>query len=289
MPELPEVETMRRHVERLMAGRVLRQFEIRLERVVIWPIGLGPGDLEGATLRSARRRAKWLLIEFDNGVSLAVHFGLAGQLFYDGPQGKAMLGHPVPALDVPRPHKSTHAIFYFDDGSILYYTDIRQFGRIHVVPTGDVPEFLGLRKLGVEPLTDDFQPPILETVAGRRPKTKLKALLLDQRVVAGIGNIYADESLHRAGLHPALPLAEVSSDSFGRLRGAIREVLRDAVENGVAEVVNGKAKPDARLPRVHGREGEPCPRCSTAILKAQQDGRGTYWCPECQSDARGTQ
>ena len=126
-------------------------------------------------------------------------------------------------------------------------------------------------------------PLFLESVAGRRPKTKLKALLLDQRVVAGIGNIYADESLHRSGLHPARPLAEVSGESFGRLRLAIKEVLRDAVENGVAEVVNGKAKPDARLPRVHGRQGEPCPRCGTAILKAQQDGRGTYWCPECQS------
>ncbi len=283
MPELPEVETMRRHIEHSLAGRVLRRLEIRLERVVLWPSGLRPGELEGATLRSARRRAKWLLLEFDNGLSLAVHFGLTGQLCHDGPQGKAMLGHPVPALDVPRPHKSTHAIFHFDDDSTLYYTDIRQFGRIHVVPTGEVPEFLARRKLGVEPLTGDFQPTILETVAGRRPRTKLKALLLDQRVVAGIGNIYADESLHRSGLHPARPLAEVSGESFGRLRQAIKEVLRDAVENGVAEVVNGKAKPDARLPRVHGRQGEPCPRCGTAILKAQQDGRGTYWCPECQS------
>ena len=283
MPELPEVETMRRHIEHSLAGRVLRRLEIRLERVVLWPSGLGPGELEGATLRSARRRAKWLLLEFDNGLSLAVHFGLTGQLFHDGPQGKAMLGHPVPALDVPRPHKSTHAIFHFDDDSTLYYTDIRQFGRIHVVPTGEVPEFLARRKLGVEPLTGDFQPTILETVAGRRPKTKLKALLLDQRVVAGIGNIYADESLHRSRLHPALQLAEVTDESFCRLRLAIIEVLRDAIDNGVAEVVNGKAKPDARLPRVHGREGEPCPHCGTAILKATQDGRGTYWCPECQS------
>ena len=283
MPELPEVETMRRHIEHSLVGKVLRRLEIRLERVVLLPSGLRPGELEGASLRSTRRRAKWLLLEFDNGLSLAVHFGLTGQLFYDGPQGKAMLGHPVPALDVPRPHKSTHAIFHFDDDSTLYYTDIRQFGRIHVVPTGEVPEFLARRKLGVEPLTGDFQPTILETVAGRRPKTKLKALLLDQRVVAGIGNIYADESLHRSGLHPALQLAEVTDESFCRLRLAIIEVLRDAVENGVAEVVNGKAKPDARLPRVHGRQGEPCPRCGTAILKAQQDGRGTYWCPECQS------
>ena len=105
MPELPEVETMRRHIEHSLAGKVLRRLEIRLERVVLWPSGLGPGELEGATLRSARRRAKWLLLEFDNGLSLAVHFGLTGQLFHDGPQGKAMLGHPVPALDVPRPHK----------------------------------------------------------------------------------------------------------------------------------------------------------------------------------------
>ena len=283
MPELPEVETMRRHIEHSLAGRVLRKLEIRLERVVLWPPGLGPGELEGATLRSARRRAKWLLLEFDNGLSLAVHFGLTGQLFHDGLQGKAMLGHPVPALDVPRPHKSTHAIFHFDDDSTLYYTDIRQFGRIHVVPTGEIPEFLGRRKLGVEPLTDDFQPAILENAASRRPRSKVKALLLDQRVVAGIGNIYADESLHRSGLHPAQQLAEVTSESLGRLRLAIIEVLRDAVENGVAEVVNGKAKPDARLPRVHGRQGEPCPRCGAVILKATQDGRGTYWCPECQS------
>ena len=111
----------------------------------------------------------------------------------------------------------------------------------------------------------------------------MKALLLDQRVVAGIGNIYADESLHKSRLHPARQLAEVTSESLGRLRVAIREVLRDAVENGVAEVVNGKAKPDARLPKVHGRQGEPCPLCGAVILKATQDGRGTYWCPECQS------
>ena len=283
MPELPEVETMRRHIERswpagcfetLRSGwngscSGLRDWDPANSREPLSDrLAGGPsGCCSNSTTGSASRcTSAWPASSSTTGRRARLCWGI-----------------PVPALDVPRPHKSTHAIFHFDDDSTLYYTDIRQFGRIHVVPSGEVPEFLARRKLGVEPLTDDFQPTILETVAGRRPRTKLKALLLDQRVVAGIGNIYADESLHRSGLHPAQQLAEVSGESFGRLRQAIKEVLRDAVENGVAEVVNGKAKPDARLPRVHGRQGEPCPRCGTAILKAQQDGRGTYWCPECQS------
>ncbi len=282
MPELPEVETMRRQLERLLVGRRLRTMEVRLPRVVIWSPGLGPDQLEGSRMGTVRRRAKWLLIDFDNGLSLVIHFNLTGQLFYQGLAGEVGMGHPVPAFDTPRPHKSTHIIFHFDDGSLLYYTDIRQFGRLHVMPGAEVERFLAGRKLGVEPLTDEFKPGLLATAAARKPKTKAKALLLDQHILVGIGNIYADESLHKAGIHPAIAAGTISVEALRHLEQSIREVLLDAVENGVAQVVNGKAKPGARLPKVHGREGEPCPICGTTIVKATIEGRGTYWCPKCQ-------
>jgi formamidopyrimidine-DNA glycosylase len=181
----------------------------------------------------------------------------------------------------PLPHKSSHVLFCLDDGSILYLTDIRQFARLHLMPAADVAKFLKHQKIGVEPLTRRFTAAAFREKLRRR-SIPLKTTIMDQSVVGGIGNIYADESLWRAKLHPRRPASSLSDAEITRLHRAIRAVLDYAVREGAAFVPHGKAISDRDFPYCHGRAGSPCPRCKTIIQKEWVGGRGTHFCPKCQ-------
>jgi formamidopyrimidine-DNA glycosylase len=181
----------------------------------------------------------------------------------------------------PLPHKSTHVIFCLDDGSILYLTDIRQFARLHLLPDHEVEPFLKRQRIGVEPLTRRFTARQLQDKLARR-SIPLKTTIMDQSVVGGIGNIYADESLWRAKLHPRRPANSLTPAEITRLHRAIRLVLDYAVREGAAFVPHGKAISDRAFPYCHGRAGSPCPRCRTTIQKEWVGGRGTHFCPKCQ-------
>ena len=191
-------------------------------------------------------------------------------------------GHPVPMWGSPLPHKSSHVAFYLDDGSILYLTDIRQFARVHLMLNTDVAAFLKRQKIGVEPLTRRFTARELGLKLRRR-SIPLKTAIMDQSVVGGIGNIYADESLWRAKLHPRRPASSLTDAEVARLHRAIRAVLDYAVREGAAFVPHGKAISDRAFRYCHGRAGSPCPRCRTIIHKEWVGGRGTHFCPKCQT------
>jgi formamidopyrimidine-DNA glycosylase len=287
MPELPEVESLRRDLEATLVGRGFASVDLRLAKQVVTPAGLTVDDLIGKRIERLWRRAKFLIFDLSDGLALVFHLRLAGQLVHRDADGRTLAegGHPVPAFGAPLPHRSTHVIFHLDNGSVLYLTDTRQFGRIWILPEAGVQPLLDQAKLGPEPLDPEFTLDAFRERIARRQKMPLKPILLDQTVVGGIGNIYADEIIFESRLTPATRMGDLDDAALARLHTAIQTVLSFAVREGVAEILNGKASPDRDFPRVHGRQGQPCPSCGTAIVKVQFAGRGTYTCPSCQPGA----
>jgi formamidopyrimidine-DNA glycosylase len=285
MPELPEVEWLRKSLERSLVGRRFVQVNVSLPKLFVGLDGLTTEDLVGRRVEALRRRAKFLIFELSEALALVAHLRMSGQMIHRAADGRTLAtgGHPVPAFDAPLPHKATHAIFRLDDGSLLYLTDIRQFGRLWLMRSATVEAFLAQARLGPEPLGESFSLDEFRQRLGRRPRAALKPLLLDQRFLGGVGNIYADEIAFEAGLSPLQVAGELDQAGQANLYRAIRQVLEHAVTNGVAEILNGRANPERDFPRVHGRSGQPCPRCGTTVVKTRVGGRGTYYCPRCQA------
>ena len=284
MPELPEVETLRRALAASLTGRTIVGVDLRLPKMFVSADGSGPEALAGRTVLGLRRRAKFLIVDLAGDATLVFHLRLAGQLVHRDAGGVTLAqgGHPVPAWGAPLPHKATHMIFQLDDGSTLYLTDIRQFGRVWSMPPAAVEPLLARSRLGPEPLDPEFTVEVLARRLATRPRGQLKPLLLDQSFLGGVGNIYADEIVFASGLRPDTRVGQLDRAALERLHGAIRSVLQFAVQHGVAEILNGVAAPGRDFPRVHGRAGQPCPTCATPIVKTRFAGRGTYTCPSCQ-------
>jgi formamidopyrimidine-DNA glycosylase len=283
MPELPEVESLVRDLSPGLLGRAIQRVEVHKPKLFDATPGLTLEDLFGRRIERIWRRGKLSVWELSGDLSLVVHLKLAGQLVHVSSDGQEIAhgGHPVPMWGSPLPHKSTHIVFCLDDSSILYLTDIRQFARVHLMRAADVDKFLKHQKIGIEPLTRRFTAHILGEKLKRR-SIPLKTTIMDQSVVGGIGNIYADESLWRARLPPRRLASSLSKAETTRLHRAIRAVLDYAVREGAAFVPHGKAISDRAFPYCHGRAGSPCPRCRTIIQKEWVGGRGTHFCPKCQ-------
>lgn len=281
MPELPEVETARRYTAEHLAGKRLISIDNTLPKLLRdSPIGdLQP--LVGATLVSADRRAKVLSLGFDNELSLLIHFKLAGQWAILLPSGERYVaGHPIPDPAGPYPHKVTHVTFGFDDGAIAYFSDVRQFGWLRLMPSDDVPAAIDAFGFGPEG-TGELDARALGAVIARRG-IPIKTLLLDQSFIAGLGNIYVDEVLFRAGIHPARPANSLPAAKQRAILGHIPGVLAEGIRQGGAKIIHNVAHPVDGFPAVHGRVGEPCVVCGTTIEKTRVGGRGTYFCPRCQ-------
>jgi formamidopyrimidine-DNA glycosylase len=283
MPELPEVETIRRIVERELVGRILTGIDLTLPKLLRDSPMPTLDLLLGRTLESVDRRAKVLVTNWSGDLSVLTHFKLAGQLAVRRPDGTMVVaGHPVPNPEGDYPHKATHLTLQFDDGTIVYYSDIRQFGWWRLMPTEDVPEALAAFQFGPEGIDGDgFDRDEFANRLARR-RIAIKPALLDQRVVAGLGNIYVDEALHRAHIHPATPANRLTGNQIDALHEAIGWALERGIEQGGTEIRHGKAYPRDGFPAIHAREGEPCMTCGTAIVKTTVGGRGTYFCPTCQ-------
>lgn len=284
MPELPEVETVRRILARAAAGkRIVAASCTRPKLVEARDTAPGIERLIGARLLAVERHAKWLTLRFDRDPQVILHLRMTGQIAALTPAGcREVAGHPVPAYDAPLPATSTHLTLTFDDGTIVYLQDPRHFARLTLLPETIVGAFLAERKLGPEPFDPALTPERLTALLAARGRTKLKPLLLDQSFVAGLGNIYADEALHHARLHPERTAGSLDADEIARLHTAMRVVLEEALPIGGAHIHHGKATQINGFPRVHARKGELCDRCGGAIEKYTLAGRGTYLCPICQ-------
>jgi formamidopyrimidine-DNA glycosylase len=272
MPELPEVETVRRGLASQIVGRIFDQISY-LE----WPRTIGTPAPEALSVRIAGqrvvavcRRAKFLFIDLDGGDHLVVHLRMTGQL-------------TVAPGATPR-ERFARVAFAFADGDELRFSDIRRFGRIEL--HDDAGLAVRFSDLGPEPLGDDWSADDFATALAAR-RTKLKPLLLDQTFLAGLGNIYVDEALFRAKLHPLMSAADVPAERVRALHGAIRTLLTDAISSGGTTFSNyrdafGQEGDYYERRRVYDREGAPCTECGNQIVRIVVGGRGTHLCPSCQ-------
>ncbi|MDX6556789.1 MAG: formamidopyrimidine-DNA glycosylase [Miltoncostaeaceae bacterium] len=275
MPELPEVETIRRQLAERIPGRTVARAEV-LDAKLVSP-ETPEGFLEqvvGRRIEAVDRRAKYLLLPLDSGDTLTIHLRMTGRLHWRA-------GEP------PEVERHLRARFDLDDGSTLTYGDLRRFGRAWIVP-GDLedPEAYWAERAGIEPLTPQFTTRVLTALLEGRRRA-VKPVLLDQKLVAGLGNMYVDEALFGARVHPLRPAGDLDPEELKRLHRTIRSVLATAVEAGGASIDSyrdglGEKGRMQDLLKVHLHAGEPCPRCGTTILKTRVAQRGTYWCPTCQ-------
>lgn len=243
--------------------------------------------LVGAKIVEIKRRAKILLIELDNNYSLVIHLKMTGQLVFVSDKQRFGAGHPSDSLVGKLPDKSTRVTLEFSDKSKLFFNDQRKFGWMKLLPTVEVPNINFMKTVGPEPLEADFTWSQFRGRLKRRANTNIKAALLDQTVIAGVGNIYADESLWGAKIHPTTLVKNITDSKFKTLFTALRYVLQLSIDKGGSSdknYVNAEGKKGSYLSfaNVFRREGKPCPRCGTTIVKTRVAGRGTHICPHCQ-------
>jgi formamidopyrimidine-DNA glycosylase len=287
MPELPEVETIRAGLAKLLPGKVIKDVWYDWDK----SFPNAPADvarfLAGARIDKVRRRAKVLIVELSGGWALIIHLKMTGQLVFVGKDQRFGAGHPGKDMVGELPAKSTRVVLDFTDNSKLYFNDQRKFGWMRLLPAIEIPEIDFFKKVGPEPLDDDFTVSVFIERLMRRKNSNIKAVLLDQTVVAGIGNIYADESLWAAKIHPSTLVADAPKPKLVLLHNAIREVLALSIAKGGSTDKNyvdaeGQKGSYLAFANVFRKEGQPCPRCGTPIDKIRVAGRGTHVCPHCQ-------
>ncbi|HEL2002852.1 TPA: DNA-formamidopyrimidine glycosylase [Streptococcus suis] len=271
MPELPEVETVRRGLNRLVKGKVIEKVKVSYASMIKTGADAFCQDLLGQEILDVARRGKYLLIYLTDHVLIS-HLRMEGKYNFFPDQ--------VPA------NKHFHAFFTFTDGSTLVYQDVRKFGTMELLGKADVGAYFISRKIGPEPTEEDFD---LKEFAAKLAKSRkpIKSHLLDQSLVAGLGNIYVDEVLFKAKVHPAQTSNQLSAEQVTSLRQATIEVLQLGIEKGGSTIRTYKNAlgMDGTMQdylQVYGKTGQACPRCQTEIVKIQLGGRGTHFCPKCQ-------
>ena len=273
MPELPEVETVRRTLVDKLSGRTFAQIEILAPKFIRnMPAEEFRHRATGARIEGLRRRGKYLIIDLSTGDELVIHLKMTGRLLYL-PAGEPLAKH-------------THVIFHLDDGHHLRYVDLRHFGGLHLLGPGRDGAPQGLETLGPEPLTPAFTLDYLGRALARR-KTKIKPLLLDQTFIAGLGNIYADECLYEAGIHPERPAYTLTEAEVEKLYHAIGRILQWSIESGgttFSTYVDGQGRKGrfAQNLRVYRREDQACPRCGAPVRRLVLGSRSAHFCEVCQ-------
>ncbi len=284
MPELPEVEYIARQLRQALVGRTISDVRVNWSPAIAHPdADTFCAELPGARVLEIDRRAKYLLVALSGAQTLLIHRRMTGNL----------LLFPAAAGDSPweeTPDPYCRAVFLLDDGRRLVFTDPRKFGRIALYPTSEVSA--ALAGLGLEPLSAEFTPEALAALLAGRSR-QMKPLLLDQTCIAGIGNIYADESLFRAGIHPLRRAETLTPQEVARLHEAIRAVLELGIEHGGTtfgrhQDIWGEAGRNRAHLAVYQRAGEPCLRCGTPLVRMVVAQRGTHFCPTCQSGPSAT-
>lgn len=282
MPELPEVETVKAGIAPVMQGRVIAQADVNRPDLR-WPFPDRMTErLTGKRVLGLRRRSKYILVDLDSAETLLIHLGMSGRMLISGHKvGEFHHPHPVPA-------KHDHVVFHMDDGARVTFNDARRFGAMDLMETATQEDHWLIRDLGPEPLGNAFNEGYLtQQFKGRN--TPIKSALLDQRIVAGLGNIYVCEVLFRAGIHPARKAGRISATRVATLVPIIRDVLSEAIAAGGSSLrdyrqSDGELGYFQHVFQVYDRAGKPCvtPGCDRAITRIVQSGRSTFFCPQCQ-------
>lgn len=303
MPELPEVETIRRGLVRTIVGKTIKSVEVRLPKI----ISLGPATvsnirkaskatalkfaslLRGHKIAGIKRRAKMLLIDLSGPYTLLVHLKMTGQLIFAKKQEQKVMKifNLVGSRRLELPHQYTHVIFTFTDGSRLYYNDIRQFGYLRLVPDNQIAEVRELADYGPEPLGKDFTFEYLLSKIKIRPKLTVKQFITEPKIVAGVGNIYSDEILYCAKIRPTRKVKNLQNAEWKALYKCTPQILKEAVLYQGSSVgdffkVDGSEGRYGHIHRVYGRGGEHCRKCGGFIKTVKLGGRTSSYCPICQ-------
>ncbi len=273
MPELPEVETVRRSLLEVLPHKKIATVEAVTPQILALGDVVSFAMLSGCEITDIDRRGKYLMLNFADGQVCVIHLRMTGKLLYH--------------RSVSELQKHDHARFVFVDGSELVYNDIRRFGRFWLCQDGDVSGVSGLATLGAEPLDADFSVKYWQRQIAGRKKARIKSVLLDQQVVAGLGNIYADEVLFRAKVHPERTAGSLTAEENARLVVAMRDILQEAIKNRgttFRDYVDGNNQRGSYQEhlQVFQKAGEACPRCGAIIERIKVGGRGSCFCPECQ-------
>lgn len=282
MPELPEVETVRRGLAPVMEGVRIARAQVNRPDLR-WPFPPAMAErLTGRRVERLRRRSKYILADLDGGETLLIHLGMSGRILVSGdPLGRFLHDHPAP-------EKHDHVVLEMESGARITFNDPRRFGAMDLLQTAEAAAHRLLAGLGPEPLGNDFhEVHLVAALRGRR--SPVKALLLDQRIVAGLGNIYVCEALFRTGISPIRQAGRISARRVASLVPAIRQVLTDAIDAGGSSLRDYR-QADGELGYfqhsfdVYGREGAPCrtPGCTSVIARTVQSGRSSFYCPTCQ-------
>lgn len=303
MPELPEVETVVRGLQSIR-GKCIANVEVRKPKLVsVGPQTLSPKRvhtpqqvrafqrvLTARSIVNITRRAKLICIQLSGDWMLLVHLKMAGQIIVRNKHQRTLLIRLLNTPNAPLeklPSKHTHIILRFTDGTELYYNDIRVFGTWRVVRKADLPKVADLAGYGPEPLARGFRPVALRVALGRRPNLPIKQALTEQTLLAGVGNIYADETLFAARLLPTRKVKSLKLPDWSRLCNSLQKVLRHAIQthgSSVGEFIrtDGSVGTYGKYHKVYDRKGRPCLRCGTPIRRMVLGGRGTHYCPSCQ-------
>lgn len=284
MPELPEIETIRRGLQVICHKRI-KHVHVLVEKIAR-PKGLA-SLLVGHTITRLERRGKLLIAHLSNKAILLIHLKMTGQLVYRPHDGGLIVGgHPIDNV-TEVPNRFTHIIVMFGDGSKLYFNDVRRFGYWHLIQADELPAIIA--RYGPEPLEAGLTKNIWLDLLQHKRAWKIKKFLLDQGVIAGIGNIYADEACFLAGVRPQRLIRTLSDHERAALLTSVRAVLRKSIKHGGTSFhtyvqVQGVPGNFSRLLMVYGRKGELCKRCKKGrIVKTRLVGRGTHYCPQCQT------
>ena len=285
MPELPEVQTVVNHLAKKIIGKVFFDCEVKVSKMVSSKF---KNKIKNLKIKTVTRRAKMIVIELIEDKYLMIHLKMTGQLVYVDKQGRsAGGGHPINSenFDIIKPNKFTRIILKFKDGSQLLFHDVRKFGWIRLVDKVEGDKII--RKFGAEPLSKEFTLVKFKEILKRRPNLKIKQFLMIQELIAGIGNIYADESLFNSHISPLRQVKSLKTVEIRSLHQSIIKKLRQAIKLGGTSVntfvsSSGQRGRFAGKLKVYGRGGQKCVRCKSILKKIKIGGRGTVYCGKCQ-------
>lgn len=270
MPELPEVETIKKQLNKKVKGKEIKKVKVNLPKMVKYPLAEFKKIVERAEINNISRRAKLLIIELSNGYNLLIHLKMTGQLIFNGEE-----------------NKHTHLIYYFKDGSYLLHNDLRQFGFVKLVDESGLKEYLAKQNYGLEPLSKEFTLSLFKELLAKRKKSKIKPLLMDQRFIAGIGNLYADEILFYAGVRPTRRAGKLTQAEIKKIYQQIKNVLKLGIRKKGSSAENyldsnGQKGNFVPLIRVYQKTGQPCKKCGAKIKRIKIGQRSAHYCPKCQ-------
>ncbi len=284
MPELPEVETIVQDLNKKLKGKIIKELTVLDTKALNFSVAKFRKLVVGQVIKSVRRRAKMIIIELKNNF-LLIHLKMTGQLVFKFGNSIVAGGHPITGVGKKLPNKFTRVTFVFNDNSQLFFNDVRRFGWIKLASGDELTKIVS--DLGVEPLSKEFTLEKFREILAGKPNTTIKQAIMDQKFLAGLGNIYSDESLFLAGIKPRRKAKTLSENEIKKLWQAIPKILKYAVKyrgtsfNDYVDI-RGEAGNFIKYLKVYGKAGERCRKCGSIIKKVKLGGRGTHWCDECQ-------